>query len=118
MMRPVAAASGELGLPRSPIGARAFIGPEAVLMPGVTIGEGALVAAGAVVTRNVAAGSIVAGIPAKPIGSFAELVARRREQMSRLPQFRSVEYKRDRLAADKDQQLREAVEKHGGYFLV
>src|SRR5438270_5802854 len=42
------------------IGAGAFIGTEAVLMPGVTVGEGAVVAAGAVVTRDVPPGAVVA----------------------------------------------------------
>jgi len=38
-----------------------------IVLHGVTIGEGAVVAAGAVVTQNVAAWNIVAGVPAKPI---------------------------------------------------
>ena len=96
----------------------AFIGAEAVLMPGVTIGEGAVVAAGAVVTKNVAPWTVVAGIPARPIGSVADLDGRCREKMSRMPQFRSSQYDRDDLSVDEDHQLREAVEKHGGYFLI
>jgi len=36
-----------------------------VLLPGVTIGKGSIVGAGAVVTRDVAPFSIVAGVPAK-----------------------------------------------------
>lgn len=100
------------------VGAGAFIGAESVLMPGVTVGEGAIVAAGAVVTRNVAPGEIVAGIPARPIGSVAELDARRREQMKSVLQFPSSEYERDDLSAEKDQELRNAIDKDGGYFLV
>ncbi len=42
----------------------AVIGTGAVLLPGVEIGTGAMVAAGAVVTRNVAPWTIVAGVPA------------------------------------------------------
>lgn len=45
----------------------AHIGSRAVILPGVTIGEGACVAAGAVVTKDVPAFSVVAGIPAKVI---------------------------------------------------
>jgi chloramphenicol O-acetyltransferase type B len=39
-----------------------------VVMPGVTIGPGAVVAARSVVTEDIAPYTIVAGIPAKPIG--------------------------------------------------
>lgn len=49
------------------IGNNVFIGPRAIILPGVNIGEGAVVAAGAVVTRDVAAKIMVGGIPAKKI---------------------------------------------------
>ncbi len=51
------------------IGDYVFIGPRAIILPGVTIGDGAIVAAGAVVTKDVEAKTIVAGVPAKHIGS-------------------------------------------------
>jgi acetyltransferase-like isoleucine patch superfamily enzyme len=44
---------------------RASIGSGAVILGGLTIGEGALVGAGAVVTRDVASGAVVAGSPAR-----------------------------------------------------
>jgi acetyltransferase-like isoleucine patch superfamily enzyme len=43
----------------------ASIGSGAVIMCGVTIGERALVGAGAVVTHDVPAGAVVAGVPAR-----------------------------------------------------
>lgn len=45
-----------------------FIGPRAIILPGVKIGRGAVVAAGAVVTRDVPDFAIVGGVPAKVIG--------------------------------------------------
>lgn len=50
------------------IGQDAFVFAEAFIGPGVTIGEAAVVGARAVVVRDVAAGMIVAGNPAKTIG--------------------------------------------------
>ena len=43
----------------------AWIGAGATILPGVTVGENAVVAAGAVVTKDVAPGTIVGGNPAK-----------------------------------------------------
>lgn len=45
-----------------------FVGPRAIVLPGVRIGKGAVVAAGAVVTSNVPDFAIVGGVPAKVIG--------------------------------------------------
>jgi acetyltransferase-like isoleucine patch superfamily enzyme len=44
----------------------ASLGSGAVVLGGVRIGAGALVGAGAVVTRDVAPGATVAGVPARP----------------------------------------------------
>jgi acetyltransferase-like isoleucine patch superfamily enzyme len=51
----------------------AKIGANATLLPGVVIGENALVGAGAVVVRDVPAGAVVAGNPARVIRQISEL---------------------------------------------
>jgi len=47
------------------VGKEASIGSSSTIMCGVTIGEGAMIGAGSVVTKNVPAGAIAAGNPAR-----------------------------------------------------
>lgn len=49
------------------IGSRCWIGARAIILKDVELGDGSVVAAGAVVTRSVAPGQVVAGVPARPI---------------------------------------------------
>ena len=51
---------------------RASIGSGSTILCGVEIGEGAIVGAGSVVTKNVPAGSIVAGNPARILRQVAD----------------------------------------------
>lgn len=52
-----------------------LIGANAVVLEGVTVGAGAVVAAGAIVTEDVPAGSVVAGVPARVIKKASEVEA-------------------------------------------
>ena len=54
------------------IGRNAWVGINVTILPGVTVGEGAIVAAGAVVTHDVPAWTLVAGVPAKPIKALKQ----------------------------------------------
>lgn len=61
------------------VGRRCFIGGGSMLLPGVTVGDGSIVAAGAVVTEDVPAATIVGGNPARilrrgiEVGPFGRL---------------------------------------------
>jgi acetyltransferase-like isoleucine patch superfamily enzyme len=64
------ASSGSKQLKEPPvIGNDVWIGVDAIVCRGVKVSDGAIVAAGAVVTKDVAPYTIVAGVPAKMIGS-------------------------------------------------
>jgi acetyltransferase-like isoleucine patch superfamily enzyme len=49
------------------IGSNVWLGRSVIVLPGVTIGDNSVVAAGSVVTRDVPAGQLVGGNPARPL---------------------------------------------------
>lgn len=54
------------------IGDDVFVGARAIILKGVSIGEGSVIGAGSVVTRDIPAGVVCAGNPAKIIRQMAE----------------------------------------------
>jgi len=52
------------------IGNNVFIGLNCIIMPGVKIDDNVIIAPGSVVTKSIPGGTIVAGVPAKIIGSY------------------------------------------------
>jgi acetyltransferase-like isoleucine patch superfamily enzyme len=69
----------ELGNPELPlhkpvrIGSRCFIGVSAVVLPGVTIGDDCIIGAGSIVAKDIPAGSLAVGNPARIIRSGLRL---------------------------------------------
>lgn len=55
-----------------------FIGTGTIIMPNIKIGPNAIIAAGSVITKDVEPNTIVAGVPAKPIGKFDEYMEKRK----------------------------------------
>jgi len=70
-----------------------FIGARATILPGVEIGPNAIVAAGAVVTKDVLPGSIVAGVPARIVGRVSEY---RESCKLRTPVYNIAAYKQNK----------------------
>ena len=54
------------------IGDNCWFGANVSVMPGVTIGAGCVIAAGAVVTKDMPANSLIAGVPAKVIKTIEQ----------------------------------------------
>ena len=57
-----------------------FIGTGSIIMPDVRIGPNVIVGAGSVVTKDIPEGTVVAGVPAKVIGTFDEVMLKRERE--------------------------------------
>lgn len=56
-----------------------FIGSNVTILPNIKIGPNAIIAAGSVVTKDVEENTVVAGVPAKAIGKFDEIMKKRKQ---------------------------------------
>jgi hypothetical protein len=61
---------------RIDIGSDVFIGIASILMPGVTVGDRCVIGAGAVVTKSIPPGHVVAGNPARIICTFDDFITK------------------------------------------
>ncbi|MBN1845494.1 MAG: hypothetical protein JW810_07405 [Sedimentisphaerales bacterium] len=78
--------TGECKVAPVHIGDNCFIGYGAVIMPGVTIGDNVIVGAASVVTRDIPADSVAAGVPARILCRLEDYLQRRpRDLMIRAP---------------------------------
>lgn len=62
-----------------------FIGSNSTILPNVKIGPNVIVAAGSVITKDVPSNSVVAGVPAKVIGTFDDYMNKRKQVRSQNP---------------------------------
>lgn len=69
------------------IGNRVFVGACSIILPGVTIGDDVIIGAGSVVSRDVPAGVVAGGNPAKIITSTDDFLSKRRTEMDVYPCF-------------------------------
>lgn len=62
------------------VGDHVYIGMNSTILPGVTIGDNVVIGAGSVVTRDIPADSVAAGVPArviKPLGQYYQELTER-----------------------------------------
>ncbi len=95
------------------IGSRAYVGAGATILAGCSIGEGAVVGAGSVVSGDVDPHSVVAGNPARRIGSVDDLVGRHREACARS----KVDVTAAELTASDLSDARELIGRHGYVYV-
>lgn len=72
---------------RTVIHDQCFIGAQAIVLCGVTIGPRSIVGAGAVVTRDVPPDSVVAGNPARVVGTIEDFIAKHRVALLTHPEY-------------------------------
>lgn len=89
-----------------------FIGHGAIVFPGVTIGPNAVVGSGAVVTKDVAEGVIVGGVPAKPIGRTVDLAKKLEAETKALPWADLIEKRKGSFDPDIEAELIKIRVKH------
>ncbi|GAA5162018.1 acyltransferase [Viridibacterium curvum] len=87
-------ALGQVRIAPVVIGDRVFIGAGAIVLLGAQIGSDVIIGAGSVVTGAVQDGMVVAGNPARVIGTTADFLARKEAEIASGPTAGGVHYVR------------------------
>lgn len=99
------------------IGNQVFIGANVTVLPGVTIGDRAVIGAGSVVTRDVPAGMVACGNPARVIGTVEDLKQRAECEMNAEKSVFDATYRMGSgLTAEKKKEIMEAVQAGTAYI--
>ena len=69
------------------IGDNTFLGASTIVLPGVKIGKNCIVGAGSVVTKNIPEGTVVAGSPARKIGSTIKYLQKHKRALKTRPVY-------------------------------
>lgn len=98
------------------IGDNVFIGAESVVLPGVTIGDNVIIGANSTVTKDIPAGSVAAGSPARVICTLDEYLAKERTRMESAPCYGEEYTLRQNVTMEKRMEQKAALEGKIGYI--
>lgn len=101
---------------RVDIGNNVFIGAETVVLPGVTIGDNVVIGANSTVTRDIPAGVVAAGAPARVICTLEEYLAKERARMETAPCYGEDYTLRQDVPMEKRMEQKAALEGKIGYI--
>ena len=93
------------------IGNNVFIGLGSIILPNVTIGDNVIVGCGSVVTKSIPANTIIAGNPAKIIGTFEEFKIKHENYINEKPVYDF--YWKNANKAEKDKMNRDLINTFG-----
>ena len=96
------------------IGDEVFVGHQAIILPNVRIGNRVVVGAGAVVAKDIPSNSIVAGNPAKIVGTYDDFLKKHREKMKIRPVYNTIWTEK---SDEEKEQMRLELEDGIGYDL-
>lgn len=94
------------------IGNHVFVGANATILPNVTVGDYAVIGAGSVVTHDVPAHTVVAGVPSKVICTTQEFLEKNRELMKETLTFDSSYRMGNALTEEKKAAVIEGTKGH------
>jgi len=99
------------------IGSRVFIGASTIILPGVTIGDDVVIGAGSVVSRDIENGKVVAGNPARVVGTIDDYLSRKRNEMSNSPCFGEEYTVRNNITNDMKVEMNTKMKAKIGYVI-
>lgn len=97
------------------IGNNVFIGAGSIILPNVKIGHNVIIGAGSVITKDIADNSLVAGNPAKVIGSTPEYIDRNKELMKERPNYNETWTLRCNITNLQKEQMIQSLKSGIGY---
>ncbi len=99
------------------IGKNVFVGAGAIILPGVTVGDNSIIGAGSVVTKDVPAGTVVAGAPAVVVAQLDQLLEKHKLKMKDAPKYMAAEWPiSDGISDEKKQQMVRELTGRIGYI--